>query len=264
MFRTGLVVASFLLVSGVASAQERSGDVVVLKDGTILQGTVGEMIPNQSITITIDGTARKIDWKDIDRVNIDRAKATPPVQTAAARTMVHIEGVGPDAFVQTLDQHGSTEWTEVCKGSCDQELPSGALYRIRGSGLRASPPFRLEGPRADLHVKTASSVGFIGGLSLVIFGGVAVVNGLSLFLVAEIDKDVISPSTHRDFFIAGGVLGGLGVGAFVVGAILLGGNLRTTVAGAPTVRIPAWRDAPTMLSGSRLATFTFPAFSGSF
>jgi hypothetical protein len=271
MFRRAALIASFLLVSGLANAQAHaSSDVVTLKDGTVLRGTVGEMVPNQSVTITVDGQARKVEWKDIDHVDIDidRAKtpSTPaPPQAVAARTMVHIEGVDDGAFVQMLDRH-TAAWNEICRSSCDQELPSDGLYRIRGSGIRASPPFRIEGPRAELHVKTGSSAGFVGGLTLVILGGLSIVNGLSLFLVAAIyeSDNLINSGTQRDFNIVGGVLTGVGVGLLVGGAFLFGGNLKTTVAGAPTVRIPAWRDAPQWSVGSRLATFTFPAFAGSF
>lgn len=263
MFRKGLVVASFLLVSAVAHAS----DVVVLKDGTILEGTVGEMIPNQSVTITIEGQPRKIDWKDIERMNIDRAKAPPQQQQVApaARTMVHIDGADPDAFVQMLDAN-RTDWVEVCKGACDQALSSDALYRIRGAGIRGSAPFRLEGSRADLHVKAASSTGFVGGLTMTILGGLAFVNGISLFVLAALywNDGLIDASTQRDFNIAGGVTTGIGAGLLVGGAILLGNNLRTSVTGAPTVRVPAWRDAPVIPSGSRFATLTFPALSGSF
>ena len=259
MFRRALLGASFLLVSAVAHAE----DVVVLKDGTILEGKIGEMVPNQSITITVEGKPRTIAWQDVERVNIDRNKQAAPVAPTAARTMVHIEGVGPDAYVQMLDQHGATAWTEICKGSCDQELPSDGLYRIDGAGIRASQPFRVDGPRANLQAKTASGLGFGGGLGLVIFGGIAFVNGISFFLLAELDKNIITSGTYRDFYIAGGVVTAVGLGALVGGALLLGHNLRTTVAGATTVRVPAWRDFPQAPS-SRAVALSFPALSGSF
>jgi len=260
MLRKTAVIASFLLVSAAAHA----GDVVVLKDGTILDGTVGEMVPNVSITITVEGKARVIEWKDVDRVNIDRAKATAQTPTAAAaRTMVHIEGVDPDAYVQMLDQHGTTAWTEVCKGACNQELPSDGLYRIDGPGIRASQPFRVEGPQANLKAKTASGAAFGGGLGLVIFGGLAVVNGISFVILAALDQNVITSSTYRDFMIAGGVLGGVGVAAGIAGVLLLRGNVRTSVTGATTVRVPAWRDFPQAPS-SRAFALSFPALSGSF
>jgi hypothetical protein len=227
------------------------------------------MVPNQSVTITVDGQARTIEWKDVDHVDIDVDHAKPvasaPQQTGG-RTMVHIEGVDSDAFVQMLDANSTAGWVEVCKGACDQPLASDALYRIHGAGIRGSAPFRLEGSRAELHVKTASSAAFVGGLTMSILGGLAFVNGLSLFLFAAIywNDGLITSSTQRDFNIAGAVTTGIGVGLLVGGGILLAGNLRTSVTGAPTVRVPAWRDAPVIPTGSRFATFSFPAFSGSF
>src|SRR5512143_942600 len=41
----------------------RTGDTLVLKDGTTLHGSVREMTPGQAITITLtDGQTRTIEW----------------------------------------------------------------------------------------------------------------------------------------------------------------------------------------------------------
>jgi hypothetical protein len=263
-----------MLVAPLAGAQtittqpveHLSNDVVVLKDGTTLRGAVHEMTPNQSLTIVLEnGQSRTIEWKDIERVDIDRAKAPPTLQvvTQTNTTMVHVDGP-PEAHVQTLDARGSENaWVDVCRGACDVALRSDGLYRIDAPGIRASHPFRIEGPRADLHVNTASSAGFVGGLALVIAGGLFFVNGLSLFVVAVLDEDIITQETHDNFFIAGGVVTGVGVAALITGALLLKGNIRTKVDGATTVRVPAWREFPAQPS-SRFGAITFPALSGSF
>jgi len=258
MVSRGLLVAAFLLVSAVA----RAGDIVVLKDGTVLEGNVGEMIPNQSITITVEGQPRKIDWKDVDRVNIDRQKAAPPAPpTERAMTFVHVDGP-PDAIVQALDPRGTMAWTEVCKGACDRELPADGLYRIDAPGIRTSRAFKIEGPRSDLGVKTASSAGFVGGLTLLIVGGVALVNGIGFLLISQ--EPTWSTQTMNDFIEAGLVLGGVGLASMIAGGILLGTNLRTNVSGETTLRVPAWRDTPRLLPSSRFPALSFPAISGSF
>jgi hypothetical protein len=194
-------------------------------------------------------------------MNIDRDNTAPPPAAAARMTFVHLDGP-PNAIVQALDPRGTMTWTDVCNGACDRALPTDGLYRVDAPGIRTSRAFKIEGSRSELTVNTASSAGFVGGLTLLIVGGVALVNGIGFVLFAL--EPVFSTQTTNDFVTAGLVLSGVGVASMIAGGILFATNRRTTVTGAPTVRIPAWRDAPTMLSGSRLATFAFPAFSGSF
>jgi hypothetical protein len=259
MLRTAAVAASFLLVSSVASA----GDIVVLKDGTVLDGKIGEMVPNQSITITVEGQARKIDWKDIDRVNIDREKVAPPPpqQAPRAMTLVHVDGP-PGATIQALDPAGTMAWKDVCEGACDRDLPTDGLYRIDAPGIRRSRSFKIEGARSNLTVDAATSTGFVGGLSLLIVGGAAFIVGINLLLLG-VDVGIVNSQTSNDFVTAGLVVGGVGIASMIVGGILFGGNLRTKVTGATTVRVPAWRDFPQAPS-SRAMALSFPAISGSF
>ncbi len=273
MVRHFLPALGFVLVTATASAQTivtpptggHSGDTVVLKDGTILHGTVGEMTPGQSLTISLpDGQKRTIEWPAIDRVDIDRAKA-PTTAAPASSTVVHVNGVGPDAIVQKLDANGTENaWTTVCTGSCDKPLASDGIYRVDAPGMRRSSAFRVEGPSTTLEVKPASSAARNGGLALLIGGGVLLVNGISFFIVGVGDQDVMTQNTFRDFMIAGGILTGVGLASFIVGSVLLTGNSRTKVtSGATTVRVPAWRDAPA-LQPSRLAAVSFPVLGGSF
>jgi hypothetical protein len=48
-------------------------------------------------------------------------------------------------------------WAAVCTAPCDRDLPIDELYRVTGSGIRMSEPFRIEGPVAHLVVNPASS-----------------------------------------------------------------------------------------------------------
>jgi hypothetical protein len=274
MLRTFLCTLGFVLVASTGAAQTistppvagHSGDSVVLKDGTTLHGTVREMTPGKSLTITLsDGTARTLEWSEIGNVDIDRAKSVAQPQPVATTTMVHVEGVPSDAQLQELEANGTENaWTAVCTGPCDRALPSDGLYRIDAPGVRRSAPFRVEGASTKLEVSTASSLGHTGGLVMLIVGGVVLVNGLSFFLVASIDKDVITQDTYNTFMIVGGVLTGIGAVSATLGAILLGNNTRTKVtSGATTVRVPAWRDAPAPPT-SRFAAMTFPLLGGEF
>lgn len=274
MLRNWLSALGFVLVSSTAAAQTistppvvgHSGDTVILKDGTTLHGTVREMTPGTSLTIALpDGTARTIEWAQVDKVDIDRAKPQSAPPQAATATMVHVNGVPADAVLQMLEANGTENaWTTVCTGPCDRPLPSEGLYRIDAPGMRRSSPFRVEGPSTTLEVKPASAAAHTGGLVMLIAGGVVFVNGISFLIVGTLDKDVITPDTYNTFMIVGGVLTGIGAASAIVGGILLGGNARTKVtSGATTVRLPAWRDAPA-LQPSRFAAVTFPALSGTF
>ena len=274
MLRNWLSALGFVLVSSTAAAQTistppvagHSGDTVILKDGTTLHGTVREMTPGTSLTIALpDGTARTIEWAQVDKVDIDRAKAPAPPQVAASTTMVHVDGVPADAIVQKLEANGTENaWTTVYTGPCDRALPSDALYRIDAPGMRRSSTFRIEGPSTRLEVHPASSAAHTGGLIMLIGGGVVLVNGLSFLLVATLDQDILTPDSYNTFMIVGGVLTAVGAAVGIVGGVLLASNLRTKItSGATTVRVPAWRDAPALLP-SRIGAVTFPALSGTF
>jgi hypothetical protein len=283
-----LAASSLFLVASSASAQTappadrhavpietppvggpRSGDTLVLKDGTTLHGTIREMTPGQAVTITLaDGQSRTVEWSAITSVDIARAKAPPPPAPVQETTTVHLDGAGPGVVLQALDERGTEgKWQTVCAGACDRDLPTGGLYRIDGPGLRTSRPFRLhEGPRADYRVDTASSLGFAGGLTLVIVGGLALVSGITLFIEEAIYT--ADGFTFSDgFLIAGGLLTGGGLAALIPGIFVLKGNSRTTATameGAPPVRVPAWREPRFPTWQPRVATVGVPLWSATF
>jgi hypothetical protein len=238
-------------------ATVRGADTVVLKDGTVLRGTIDEMTPGQAVTITLpSGEHRTLPWAALDRVDIARARPT----AAPSQTTVHLDGARDDVVLQSLDSRRGTEapWQTVCRGACDRPLPSDNLYRIDGPGLRTSKPFKIEGASASYRVSTASSAGFALGLTLLIVGGAALLNGVGFLVVAAVDNAQFGRSIDvGGFAIAGAVLSGIGLPSTVVGLVLMKMNGRTT---ATLERDAA--SAPTWMP--RATGFNVPVLAGTF
>ncbi|HEY1954833.1 MAG TPA: hypothetical protein VGH28_04460 [Polyangiaceae bacterium] len=276
-FRSLTVGLAFSLASAVASAQTidtppggaaQGGDTVVLKDGSTLHGTIGEMTPGQALTIKMsDGNSRVVQWPEIQTVNIDRAKpSAPPAEARATTTAVHLEGATDDMVVERLDARGTeSHWTTMCHGACDAALPTAGIYRIDGAGLRTSKSFTLAEDRASYRVGRGTGLGFAGGLTMVILGGITVANGVGFIVLGAAWQGVFSNA--NDYLIGGIVATGIGLALFITGAIVLKGNLRTTVVPldgtAPPRPVPAWREAPPTL-GFGPPMIGTPIFGGTF
>jgi hypothetical protein len=245
------ICLAFVLATAVAHAQTQptittpplvtslDGDSLYLVDGTVLHGAIGEVTPGQPVTIKLaDGQVRSIAWNSIERVDIDRAKSPPtqppqqprqsPPSFTPPTTWLHLDGDLAGAL-QALDMRAGSEspWATVCAGTCDRALPRTTLYRIGGSGVRTSKVFQLDGDRETLHVETASSTAFAGGLTLTIVGGAAFLQGLGFLLVDALDG-AIDGFNDNGFTLAGAVLVGTGLVTLIVGLVVLHGNLRTT------------------------------------
>lgn len=246
----------------------QGGDSVVLKDGTVLHGSISEMTPGQAVTIKLQGgVARVVQWSEIQSVNIDRAKAAPAPQPTSSpgTTVLHLEDAD-DVFVQTLDARGTeSRGSTVCSGACDRPLASDGVYRVDGPGLRASKAFRLPEGHVTYRVSRASGLGFAGGLAMVIVGGAAFVNGIGFVILGAEWQGVYSNAS--DYLVAGGVLMGAGAALLLVGALVMAPNTRTKVlpvdGGAAPAQVPAWRDAPPTVA-LRPPMIGVPLFAGSF
>ena len=106
--------------------------------------------------------------------------ASPPPASVLEPTptvSVHIESPDP---VELEVQHDN-EWTSVCTSPCDREISTKDNYRINGSGVRASKPFRIQSPgTVKLDVDPASSSGHVIGIVLVVTGAVGLVPALGV------------------------------------------------------------------------------------
>lgn len=85
---------------------------------------------------------------------------------------VHIDTPEP---VELQMQQGD-EWIPVCSSPCDRVVSTTNLYRIDGSGVRTSKPFRIMGNgKVRLDVEPTSSANHAIGVVVVVTGGVGLV-----------------------------------------------------------------------------------------
>jgi hypothetical protein len=160
------------------------------------------------------------------------------------RAVVHIETDAPVVLEQRIE--GTREWVPACSAPCDTPLRLSASYRIAGSGVRNSPPLRLQaspGERVVLDVNAASSGGFRGGvIATSVGGGVVVAGAIILGLNWFYDG-----GPNERINALGFVMMGAGAVAAVVGVILLASNGHTNVresAEIPSRRTDAWLRLP--------------------
>lgn len=248
------------------AAQSAGPDAVILKDGTTIRGTLIEVVTNQRIRIQVDGgKIATIIWDVIERVE-EAPRAPPPPVTppppvapppqVGPTTIIHI-----DAPVPVLLEREWAEgaWQPVCESPCDTPLPTGALYRIGGPGTRRSKPFVVspQNGRISLDVDRASTGGFALGITLVTVGPIVLLVGVVVAVLGwaesrSVTYCVTAPCPQDNngsgMVAAGFITMGIGAAGTVVGAVLLGSNLRTKVGqfGAPVQSAgPDWLRRPT-------------------
>lgn len=246
-------------------------DAVILKDGTTLRGTLVEVVTNQRVRLQVEGgKIATIIWDVIERVE-EAPRAPPPPVTpppvapppgppppqVGPTTVVHIDSPVP---VLLEREWADGEWQPVCESPCDAPLPTNSLYRIGGQGTRRSKPFVVsaQSGRANLDVDRASTGGFALGITLVTVGPIVLLVGVVVAVLGWAESRSVTycgtPPCTQDNNGSGMVAAGLitmGVGAAgtVIGAVLLGSNLRTKVgqfgapvptAGLDLTRRPTW------------------------
>ena len=255
-------VGAALLLAAVAtpSAAHADGggtDSIVLKDGSVLRGTLSEIAPGDHATIVLpNGQSAIVKWGYVDHIDRNGVAAqmparpatpnvviaptpgaTPTPAASAGKVHVHIETDDADVV---LEHQEGREWRTVCAAPCDQDLPIDSGYRISGSGIRASRVFGLGGAPGDkltISVDTASKGAFVGGIVLVSAGAVVAVVGVFVLIVvalADAVNDSISgnssaTSQNHGTAIAGWTMVGIGVAGAIAGAVLLGTNGKTKV-----------------------------------
>lgn len=145
-----------------------------------------------ALTFTVAGSA-------------DEAKAPAPDTTLVTMT-------GDTARLQVAFGEW---WVDACTTPCDQWLPRGAIFRIRGGSKEPdSKPFTLasRGSRAQLKVHTGSVAAQVGGVVLTVLGGASFVGGVFMLLVGSARPQGGGGSNGFNSFIVGGavaVVGGL-------------------------------------------------------
>lgn len=283
------LLVALLLGASSARAQNAGADAIVLKDGSVLRGSLQEVVPGDHATITLSsGQSAVVKWSYVDRIDRNGVATTPGAATPTAPAPatggavilpapaapspgapaglvhVHIDTDDPDATLE-MSQNG---WMPVCDAPCDKNLPIGASYRIAGSGIRESKPFTLGGSPGDkiiLRVDTASRGGRIGGIVLLAVGGPVALVGAVVLLTVAVIKDISPNENTSSSEVTGWTMVGVGVAGIIAGAVLLGTNGKThaeqRAVSARGGREPTWASPSSPYPGftpARAASVSLP------
>lgn len=240
-------------------------DVVHLRNGGIVRGTIVELLPNDHATVLLStGQSAIIAWSGIERIERGALQeaapppvpppATPPTfaaETPARRgpvVVVHIQS----AHTVTLERRGGLGADAQCASPCDREMPLDDSYRVVGDGINASPWFNLEGRPGERIVLTVSpgrKAAFYAGGIIASGGAVVSLVGLtSLAAGANPRSPGLAASGRRGAELVGGLLTAGGVGMMVTGCYLLFTNLKSDSAqevqprAEPPQREATWRE----------------------
>lgn len=219
-------------------------DIVRLKNGGILQGTIAELVPDESVTIvTIAGATRSFPMADVAYAGpIDREPQSPaatnapepapavPEPTARATTemkpyvtvnareaRLHLQSV-PDkvTFHRLAASAGAFAGFErMCTAPCDVTMPAGtetlALSHEDG-GLLAADPITLPAGSTTLYGKVHSRQSVrTGGIVITVIGSLVTLGAAIAFPDAS--------RRDSDLVLYGGIGGGMaaaGVGVLMM------------------------------------------------
>jgi hypothetical protein len=275
-------------------------DVIDLKDGGILRGTIIDAIPNGHARIQLaTGEIATVPWQDISKIERGAtppaaAPGTPaptptPPPAAAQMVWVHVDGADNAKIEQDRTGDGQT-WEPICTAPCDKALPNAYSYRVTGEGIRDSAPFTLSGAansRETVNVNEGSKGGFVLGIVSTAVGGGVLVIGLFVVLIAAASRSIdstdgVSTSGDTGAETVGWIMSAAGTAGLVGGIVLIVSNARTRVSqdsgpatttgtsngGATSpewARIPGLNDnRRDVLTGSIPAAVTIPLFGGRF
>jgi hypothetical protein len=242
------------------------GDVIYLKSGGILRGTIVDAIPDAQARIQLaTGEIATVPWPEIQRIeHATQAPAAPsapaPAKTAPEQPMVWVHIDGPEDVRLQQDTTGNDDYVTVCSAPCDKQMPAGYPYRVVGSGLKASGDFTLhaqDGEHDALEIHGASKAWFVIGAIAIPLGLVVGYIGLLVGAIGSLASttDPATGNTTADHVAGvGWTMFGLGAAAAIGGLVLVVTNWKTGVSqqvGTHTglllpdgwARLPTWRDA---------------------
>jgi hypothetical protein len=233
-------------------------DVVHLKDGGVMRGTLVEAIPNDHATLHLaTGQNAIIPWRLIDHIEANAAPLPPPStnveEDGRQAAFVHIDSPDP----VTLERNTTNGWQFACSSPCDRNLSLDYEYRLVGSGIRTTGVFHLQarpGDRIELQVNPSSRGAFVGGIILVSTGPVVMLVGLVVLLVAATESiadtcfsTTSSVCSNQHDSGSGGTVGALllvgGAAMIIGGIVMIASNAHSGVAQQPLERAQPPRDA---------------------
>jgi hypothetical protein len=252
-----------------APASATAPDLVMLKDGGMVRGTISEMSPGEAVTIiTIAGVTKRIPMSDVSYAGpADKApkagEAPAPTTPDGTRPFITVQGKAvPFKFVSQqpgLTLHiktGEAEavtwmgtptgisavaFTPICSAPCDATLPAGAhqlaVSKDNGRPVVTTDMAMLREPsileatyESKQGVRTAGWVVLVGGLAA---GAVIMFAGTShTTTTCPVGDYSCVPDTSTDLsgiYIGGGVM----IGAALVGGIMAMARDSASIAVSP-------------------------------
>ena len=283
------------------SPTPRADDIVILKNGTMLRGTVTEAIPGRSVRILlVSGETRVVDGREISYVGPASAMppaggappAGPPPPSAligvdARRVHLRLEAAKGDITFYVRDtayasppgesRTVSQAYRRVCMAPCEASLPSGsyvmALSKGTGEPVDVDDPVTLSGDStlqgqhtsylAMRVVGTIITIGsVVGGLALIVSGLLPTKEDCET--VNQQQQCTNTMDVNTDLVIGGSVLL---VGGIIVGQLMHGKSDGATITLVPTApgAAAAWRQFRTAgISGADrqgFSTLVLPGLS---
>jgi hypothetical protein len=244
-----------------AAPAQGGNDVIHLKNGGLLRGTIVDVIPGSHARIQLPtGEIAMVQWSEIARIEQGGAKPPPPPPpTSTAWTpppppppnvappltgpklLVHLDSSRPVRLARYETTRGV--WDDMCDSPCDKQVPVEGDYRIEGIGVRPSNRFSMQGKageRVVIDVSAASKGWFAVGL---VSGGLGLTAiGLGLYVVAigaasnSFDNSICggssgcssTTSSKNDGVIAAGwTIAGVGLALGALGVIIIASNWST-------------------------------------
>jgi hypothetical protein len=278
-------------------------DVIHLKNGGMLRGTIVDAIPGSHARIQLPtGEIAMVQWSEIARIETgDQKRAPEPTPTPSSpppapapppvtgpKVLVHIDSSRPVQLMRYDPVSGNRD--EICTSPCDKWAPLDGNYRIEGSGVRQSSTFTLQGKEGDrvvIDTNPASRGWFTGGL---VMGGISILGIITGAYVVAIGTAVTAIDNSTCFGTTtcsstqkgssgveavGWTIVGVSVVVGVIGVIAFASNWSTSVSQEtqePVAR-PAKVDVPrreAAWQGDDIARampkplVTVPIYSGSF
>lgn len=109
-----------------------------------------------------------------------RAYAQPVLQQGPPEAIVHVGTPGVTLELRPNADHG---WQVGCVAPCDVRVPVLYEYRIGGSGVQPSKPFRITAPRVDITADPGSRGVHTAGTAADIVGGLMIVGWFVYIIV---------------------------------------------------------------------------------
>jgi hypothetical protein len=230
-----IMVASLTGFVGVAAAQDaapadppeakppaaesgsagKAGDIVKLKNGGLVRGTISELIPDDAVVIvTLSGETRRFPMAEVEYAGPEKREAAPapaakdepkpsaePAATEEdepAGVALRLESTDHEVeFFAKLDGASGYEFNSLCKAPCDTRLdPGNYTFALGEPGtkdpLEAEPVLRVTGP-GTVRGKYRSRAGLRTAGGLTLFVGSIV--GIVLWATATKEEEACTTAT---------------------------------------------------------------------